>query len=349
MGNSDMTKKPRVLFVGPMLGTHAGWVPSPAEELASHLTKRGYSCLLTSSLLQRYKRALDICLTALRKRKQYDIVSLQVYSGPSFIVEDAVSFLVQRLNKPLVMVLHGGGMPDFLTRFPAWGKRVLRRATILVAPSNYLAAVLETYGFGPRIVPNAIDIALYPYCHRPEVQPRLLWMRTFHPIYNPHMAVDVLEKLIVDFPQAVLTMAGQEKGSLEQVRARVQVKHLEDHVRFAGFLDMAGKQAEFPRHDVFLNTNHVDNMPVSLIEAAAFGMPIVATAVGGVPSLIKNGENGLLVPDNDIDGMADVIRRLAGDPALVRCLSKNARALAETYDWSVVLPSWEALFQEMME
>ena len=344
-----MSRKPRVLFVGPMLGSYAGWVPSPSEELSSRLNTRGYSCLLTSRVLDRYQRALDICSTVLKRRKQYDIVSLQVYSGPSFIVEDAVSFLVQRIKKPLVMVLHGGGIPDFFSQFPKWAKRVLQRATVLAVPSKYLAAVLKEHSFTPRIIPNAIDIGLYPYCYRRVIHPRLLWMRTFHPIYNPHMAVDVLGKLIVDFPQAALTMAGQEKGYLQQVRAHVQAKHLEANVRFAGFLDMAGKQAEFPRHDVFLNTNRVDNMPVSLIEAAAFGLPIVATAVGGVPSLICHGENGLLVPDNDVDAMTDSIRQLAGDPTLVEHLSKTARAFAETYDWSAILPMWESLFLELME
>jgi len=339
----------RLLFAGPMMGCHAGWVPSPAEDLSSRLITRGYSCLLTSSVLHRYKRALDICATVVRKRKEYDILSLQVYSGPSFLVEEIVSFLAQRLNKPIVMVLHGGSMPDFFAKYPGWAKRVLQRAGALVAPSTYLAMMLERYGFTSDVIPNAIDKTLYPYRHRSHVCPRLLWMRTFHEIYNPKMAVETLAQLTHDFPEATLTMAGQEKGVLAATQAFARQLGVEARTRFAGYLDIRAKQTEFAGHDIFLNTNRIDNMPVSLLEAAAFGMPIVATCVGGVPYMIRDGENGLLVPNEDATAMARAVRRLVEEPGLAGCLSGNARLFAESHDWSALLPMWESLFQKVMD
>jgi L-malate glycosyltransferase len=184
---------------------------------------------------------------------------------------------------------------------------------------------------------------------RSAARPDLLWMRTFHEIYNPLLAVEAFRQVKQAYPSARLTMAGQEKGSLGTVQQRVHAAGLDDSVRFVGFLQMDDKKRQFAGHDVFLSTNRVDNMPVSVIEAAAFGMPIVATAVGGVPCLLQDGETGLLVPDEDANAMAGAIRRVLEEPGLAERLSGKARKLGEQHDWSVVLPQWESLFHELME
>jgi glycosyltransferase involved in cell wall biosynthesis len=172
-------------------------------------------------------------------------------------------------------------------------------------------------------------------------------MRTFHEIYNPALAVAVLADLRRDHPDAALTMAGQEKGLLEETRRLAARLGVADAVRFAGFLDAEGKQREFPLHDLFLNTNRVDNMPVSVVEAAAFGLPVVATRVGGISHLLRHEETALLVPDGDAAAMAAAIRRLLAEPALAARLSEGGRRLAESCAWESVRRSWQAVFERV--
>jgi glycosyltransferase involved in cell wall biosynthesis len=172
-------------------------------------------------------------------------------------------------------------------------------------------------------------------------------MRTFEDIYNPDMAIAVLEELQLHFPNARLTMAGQPKGTLERVQSLAAAKGLTEKIRFAGFLDMANKQREFARHDIFLNTNRIDNMPVSVLEAAAFGLPVVTTAVGGIPYLLEHEQTGLLVENENVAGMAAAVRRLLREPELTERLSANGRQLAEASDWTHVQPQWETLFREL--
>ncbi len=341
--------KPRILFAGPMLGRHPGWVPNPSEYLAPRLIERGFECLLVSSKLNRYMRFLDILSTLWQKRKLIDVVCLQVYGGPSFVVENAVSWFSNVLGVPVVMVLHGGELPGFFARFPRWSRQMFRRANAVVAPSAFLAESVRRSGFDAVVIPNAIEVEKYPFLQRCQVQPNLLWMRTFHDVYNPQMTVEVFAKLKETYPHAKLTMGGQEKGLLEVTRQLANKLGVSDSIRFIGFLGLEDKQREFARHDIFLNTNRVDNMPVSVLEAAAFGIPIVATAVGGVPYLLQDGETGLLVQTEDADGMSRAVMRVLEEPNLAEYLSKNARALSETHDWSVVLPMWETLFSELMK
>jgi glycosyltransferase involved in cell wall biosynthesis len=119
---------------------------------------------------------------------------------------------------------------------------------------------------------------------------------------------------------------------------------LGDAVRFPGYLDMAAKVREGNAADIFLNTNRIDNMPVSVIEACAMGLPVVATNVGGIPQLLTDGETALLVPDDDDEAMAAASLRLLHDAALASELSQNGRELASHSSWEQVRPQWERLF-----
>jgi glycosyltransferase involved in cell wall biosynthesis len=144
-------------------------------------------------------------------------------------------------------------------------------------------------------------------------------------------------------------MAGQEKGLLEPVKRLAARYDLLQATRFTGFLDMSEKQREFPSHDIFLNTNRVDNMPVSVIEAAAFGLPVVATDVGGISHLLKHEQSALLVENEDVQGMVEAVCRLIEDPALSKKLSENGRRLAESCSWANVRVQWEKLFEQYLD
>lgn len=342
---------PRLCFVGPMLGVNPGWVTSQGELLAGLLAEAGYPTLITSHKPARVARLVDILRSLVAWRNDIDLVIHQVFSGPAFAVADTASALCRALGLRQVFALHGGALPEFTARHGGWARRVLRRADAIVTPSTYLAEVFAAWPeLSARMItiPNILEIENYPYRHRPVVRPRLLWMRTFHDVYHPGMAVEVLAELHHTHPDATLAMAGQEKGLHAAVQTLARDRGLEAATRFPGFLGPAEKTREFAAHDIYLNTNRVDNMPVSVLEAAAFGLPIVATAVGGVPHLLRDGETGLLVPDGDVAAMAGAVRRLLDEPGLAARLSTNGRRLAESCAWEPVKTRWESLFAEVL-
>jgi glycosyltransferase involved in cell wall biosynthesis len=343
---------PRLCVVGPMLGVNPGWVTTQGEILTGLLAGAGYPVRATSSIPARLPRLADTLRSLVAWRDDIDVVIHQVFSGAAFGITDTASALGRALRLPQIFVLHGGALPEFVARWGGWVGRVMRRAAAIVAPSGYLAHVFGAFPeLAPRIrvIPNSLAIEEYAYRHRANVGPSLLWMRTFHPVYHPEMAIDALAELRQTVPSATLTMAGQEKGSLAAVRERVRTLGLDDAVRFPGFLGAADKAPEFGSHDIFLNTNRVDNMPVSVLEAAAFGLPVVATSVGGIPYLLEDGVTGLLVPAGDARAMAGAVRRLLEECGLAARLSANGRALAESCGWEAVKPKWDALFREVVD
>ena len=100
--------------------------------------------------------------------------------------------------------------------------------------------------------------------------------------------------------------------------------------------------------DIFLNTTNVDNTPVSVIEAMACGLCIVSTNVGGIPYLLEDGVDALLVPPEDTQAMANAVKRILSDRQLAAALSANARKKAGAFSWEKVLPMWEALFHDIL-
>ena len=339
---------PRLCFVGPLVGRHQGYVTTQGEILSDHFAAAGYPVIETSSHPNRYARLADIAATIIRHRREIDVLVINAYGGPSFVVEDLASRLGRQFGHRVVVVLRGGAMPEFMARFPRWSRRVLGRAHAIIAPSDYLARAMAGRGFHARVIPNIIDISKYPFRLRRELRPHLFWMRTFHDAWNPLMAVRVLAKLRNHAPDARLVIAGQDKGLESESRALAEELGVSDAVRFPGFLNMAAKIAAGDAADIFISTNRIDNMPVAVVEACAFGLPVVSTGVGGMGDLLTDGETGLLTPDNDDERMVEAIRRLLDDPALAARLSANGRRLAERSSWEQVRVQWEAVFEEVL-
>lgn len=338
----------QICFVTPMTGSHAGGITTQGEILFQHLAAEAPTRYRACSDKQnRYHRLWDMAVTLLRGRKEIRVQCLSVFSGPSFMVADCCSRLSRWLGQRLVLHLHGGGLPDLFARRPRWASRVLRRADVIVTPSQFLARAALALGFQARVIPNMIDLELYPYRERASVQARLYWMRSFHATWNPGMAVQVLELLRRSGVEATLVMGGKDKGQLSETQALAARLRVLDRVRFPGFLDHAGKVREGVAADIFLNTNRIDNTPVAVIEAAAMGLPVVSTNVGGVPDLLVHGRSGLLVPNEDATAMAQQVRRLLSEPELCRTLSVNGRKLAESCAWSAVRPQWLEIFREL--
>jgi glycosyltransferase involved in cell wall biosynthesis len=326
-----------------MLGHTGGHVTSQGYVLAGLFARAGYKTLAVSGLLNRYARVADISATLI-KRRDIDIALIEVYSGQAFVVADVASAISRRMGYKTILTLHGGNLPSFIRRFPNWTRRVLRRAHALVAPSEYLAGAVTSIGLTASIIPNVINLNDYPYRTREQVRPRLFWMRSFHPLYNPALALKVTAGLRADCPNAVLVMAGQDKGLQREMQSLARTLGSADAVRFPGFLDKSGKAREGGTADIYLNTSRIDNMPVTLLEAGAMGLPVVATRVGGVPYLLEDGVNGLLVPDDDAPAMIGAIRRLLNEPKLAQRLSTNGRTLAERAAWPRVRAQWDDLF-----
>jgi glycosyltransferase involved in cell wall biosynthesis len=340
--------KGSLLIIGNFLSA-AGGSRGVCEELAEHLSASGWQVLTTSRKRPKLFRLADMVLAAVKGRHEYALAQMDVFSGPAFFWAEALAWTLRRLGKPFVVTLHGGNLPEFAKRWPGRAGRLFRSATVVTAPSAYLKEQMARYCPAIRIIPNPIDLGRYPYRERVPLRPRLVWLRAFHEIYNPVMAIKVLSALLPKYPEAHLTMVGPDKsdGSFQRVQAEVAAAGLAVRVRFPGQVTKKEVPRAMSEADIFLNTTSFDNTPVSVIEAMACGLCVVSTSVGGLPYLVEQEKDGLLVPPSDESAMAKAVGRVLTEPGFAMKLSQNARAKAEQFDWAKILPQWETLLVEV--
>jgi len=111
-------------------------------------------------------------------------------------------------------------------------------------------------------------------------------------------------------------------------------------VTFAGRVAPAEVHRYYANADIYVQAPSIDNMPLSLLEAFASGLPVVSTDVGGVPSMLRHGVDGLLVGDDDADTLAEKVIQLLRDPALAHRLAESAYRTLAAYEWRVVRNGW---------
>ncbi len=336
---------PRLLIVGSFLpgfdlARYAG------GNLAVEIIRAGGKVITTSHRRWRPLRLADMLRTIHLRRGDYDIAHVTVFSDRAFIYAELAVGLLFFLGKRCTLGLHGGLLPVFARRHPARTRRLLNRSSVTVCPSRYLFEELKPFGKELHLIPNALDIAKYPCAANKVPGHRLFWLRAFHAIYNPEMAIAMFSRVLDSFPQASMTMAGPDKGdgTFQATKKMAKDLGLLDRISFPGAIPKEEVPRVMAHHDIFVNTTNVDNTPVSVVEAMACGLPVVSTNAGGIPYLIEHGKTGLLVNTGDARGMADGVRRVLGDQRLARNLGDNGRKLVGSFDWTVVLPQWQRLF-----
>ncbi len=330
-----------LLYIGNKLSGR-GLNVTTVETLSSHLAQEGYRIETSSSVKNPVLRLLDMLWSVVKDQK-CDFVLIDTYSTSAFWYAFLVSQLCRILKKKYVPILHGGNLPQRLEKNPGLSRLIFNYAYRNVAPSNYLLHEFQKFGYTNIVfIPNSIEISGYPFKQRNGIAPKLLWVRAFSRIYNPKMAVTVFHKIKMKYPEAKLCMVGPDKdGSYADVKKYAASLSLE--IEFTGQLPKAEWIALAAAYDIFINTTHFDNTPVSVMEAMALGLPVVTTDVGGIPFLLKNNQEALLVADNDGIGMVDAIVSLIENPEMTKEMVRKARIKAESWDWDAVKEQWKDL------
>jgi glycosyltransferase involved in cell wall biosynthesis len=335
-------QKRKIVYIGNK-GSYSGATTTYIETLSSLLHQEGYTVISSSSKKNKTLRMLAMIGTVLRHRKTASKVLIDTYSTQNFYYAVVIGILCRWLQLPYIPILHGGNLPARLDKSPKLSKRLFGAAEINVAPSHYLYEAFLKKGYDNiRLIPNVISIADFPFTLRKETKLHLLWVRSFSEIYNPALALKVVENLLVQGYDATLCMVGPEKdGSLARCKEMASKKNLP--VIFSGLLTKSEWITLSKDYDIFINTTNFDNTPVSIIEAMALGLPIVSTNVGGLPFLIEDSVDGILVPPENADFFVAALLQLYNKPEKTMMLSQTARKKAERFDWETIKQSWISL------
>ncbi|MCB4808708.1 glycosyltransferase family 4 protein [Tamlana sp. 62-3] len=280
-----------------------------------------------------------------KNRKSANYVLIDTYSTLNFYYAFLVSALCRIFKLKYIPILHGGKLPNRLKTSPKLSKFIFNNAYVNVAPSAYLGSQFKTFGFNNVTnIPNAIEIDNYPFKKRQFKEVKLLWVRAFSKIYNPLLAIKILKSLKLEGIDASLCMVGPDvDGSLNDARQFAKSQKL--NVTFTGKLTKKEWIALSKEYNIFINTTNFDNMPVSVIEAMALGLPVISTNVGGLPYLIQHEKTGVLVEPNNVEPFVNYINLFRLNSSYACQLGVNARSYVEGFNWEKIKKQWANLLE----
>jgi len=281
-----------------------------------------------------------------------DLVHVLASSGWSWHLFAAPAVWISRgCGVPVVVNYRGGGAEPFLSGSALFVKPTLRRANTLVVPSEFLREVFGRFGMAARVVPNVIDAERFAPAQAgsdpARTGPHVLIARNLEAVYDIESGLRAFKQVWDTLPAARLTVAGTgpERDRLEAVARELG---LEASARFVGRIETERMPAFFREADVMLNSSLADNMPISILESLASGVPVVTTNVGGIPYLVRHEETAQMVSPGDAGAMAAAILRLWSDRELWRRQSRAGLALASEYTWARVGERWAAIYRELV-
>ena len=271
----------------------------------------------------------------LREIDRVDAKLLHVYFGHIGVFLLPV---LRRLSIPAVVSFHGADAGVDAKK--AWHQdlleEVFQRAARILVRSESLGAELVTLGCPEeKITLNRTSIPLddWPFLQRnppEEGQWRLFQACRLIEKKGLDLSIRALARIHETHPKTQLIVAG-EGPLLEPMEDLAQSLGLADDVSFPGFLDQEALREQIRQAHVFLHPSRIaadgnqEGVPNSMLEAMATGLPVVATRHGGIPEAVEDGESGLLVEEEDWEGLAERIGRLLSEPSLYASIAKGAR------------------------
>ena len=343
-----MPNRTTIVYIGNFLSSNKQ-NPAPNVILTEAL-KETYNVFFASAKLNVVIRFFDMVRCVLRHRSSKSIVIIDVFSSLAFYFAVSISLLCRLINQRYVLVLHGGDLPNRYKTSRKLCTTIFSNALKVVSPSMYLKENTEcVFPVSVMVISNPLNVRLYKPIQRTYAAPSLVWLRSFHAIYNPQMAIHVLNHIRKDFPDASLLMIGPDKdGTMAACKLLVESYHLEKFVEFTGFLEKPEMIRRASECNIFINTTNFDNAPVTLLEALALGIPVISTNVGGIPYLVKNGQDAILVDPNDIDAMVNGITQVMHDTMLRNQLIKGGLENILKRDIQQVVKQWEIVLNETL-
>lgn len=284
--------------------------------------------------------------TLLARVRACDIVHVFSASYFSFILAPTPAILIAWLyGKKVVLNYRSGEAEDHLERWPRTTRPVLRLVDAIAVPSGYLVEVFARFGFTARPIFNFVDTACFHFRERRPLRPVFLSNRNLEPLYNVGCVLRAFALVQRRWPDARLTVAGDgsERFALEQLASQLDLQH----VHFVGRVEHGRMPELYDAADVYLNAPNIDNMPGSIIESFAAGLPVVTTDAGGIPYIVTDGATGRILPRGDHAALAAAAIGLLEDEELVDRLTKAARAECHKYIWGAVRAEWVQLYREM--
>jgi polysaccharide biosynthesis protein VpsI len=353
MRNTSVSKPdPRVLVVTPGHQGRGG-IDSVVRLHQSTEVWRSMCRMLETyndrSASQKILAALKGYAIAPSKIVQVDVVHFHLAGEISLLRKLPIVALTVALRRKLVIHIHASGEESLFVKTPrrAW-KFVLGNADRVLALSPTWAQVIERHipEAKVEVLPNPVKTFSPAPLTNPD-QPRVLYVGKLEARKGFNNLIDAAAIVLKEFPQAEFWFAGH--GDLEAARQQAERLGIQSQIHLLGWRSGKELEAIYNQATLFCLPSFNEGVPMSMLEAMSHGLPVVCTRVGGIPDIVRDGENALYAEPGNQHSIADSLSRLMRDPLFAETMALEARrTVLEKFSLNIVEKRLDALYRELV-
>jgi glycosyltransferase involved in cell wall biosynthesis len=294
-------------------------------------------------------------LIGLLLRRRVSLVHCHAAMKGSFWRKSLFALISRVAGVPVVFHLHGGVMKTFVAKQPVLLQRLIgwileKQSVVVVLSESWL---LYVKSIAPRanieILPNYVVLpeALSKTADGNDADVEVLFLGVVGAAKGVYDLLPAFKVAIAQVPALRLVIGGN--GEVDRARALAVELKIEDRVLFAGWVSGEEKVRLLRRAQIYVLPSYYEGLPVSLLEAMSWQVPVISTRVGGIPELVREGVDGLLIDAGDRDALSSAIIKLAQNANLRLQMGMAAREQVErNFSKQVVLPKIEELYLSLI-
>ena len=302
-------------------------------------------------LLKGIKAWIDFAYL-IRKDKP-DLVHIHSSFGPSFYRKMPIINMAYKHNIAIVNHIHGSAIDEFYFKASDKKKNLVRKVygkcdIIITLAKKWQEDIL-------KIVPDKKVLVVPNYTELKEKVPAteslyshtILFFGVITKEKGCYIIPEVMKRVIEVDDKASCIICGE--GDIDIIKDFASKLGILDRIEFPGWVRGDKKDEIFRRGRILFLPSHMEAMPMTILEGMSYGLPIVSTNVGGIPSIVENGENGILCDIDDVRSMSDAIIHYLTDSADWKKVSKaNLKKVKDEYTLEKHIKRVEAIYSELI-
>ncbi len=293
----------------------------------------------------------------MRVVKRPDIVHVHTDSGVGFYPRGLMTFWAKQFGAKAILHMHGAEFKEFYNALTPARQRLTKRFlianSVLLVLSKEWQQFFASIGIAPeKIVVKTNSVFLPDLSERNENRDRLvvLYLSRIEERKGVYELLDAIKNYPELRERFSFVIAGPGTHSSDDVRTRVASLGFSDFVEMPGPLVGKDKDKAYRNADIYLLQSFAEGMPIGLLEAMSYGLACITTPVGGIPDVVRDRKNGLLIPPGDPRALAEALKLLAGDSALTDSMGRQARrTIEERFSWETHAEEISRLYYRILD
>ncbi len=287
--------------------------------------------------------------------RDVDVIHIHHSTGLNLIMTMFFAFLGSLFRKKVILHNHAGDFREYYGALSGVARSLIRG---MFERADAAITVSESWEKWHR--ESVSRKAKWMMMHNPSPlqspepnrvngdQLSVLYMSRLQERKGVYDLLDVIPEVVTKVPTGIFFLAGD--AEVEKVSAIVADMRMTKHIKILGWVDGTRKVDLLKKSTIFVMPSYHEGLPMALLEAMAFGIPCVVTAVGGIPEVIRDGENGMLIDPGDRAGLKEAILSLASDAALREKMGLAAfNTIRQSYSTDGYLSRLASLYNGLVE